>query len=303
MGWLFNLLQPCNLSIFNFFLSLSLSVCIFLYLFLTVQLIDVNGLLQPGRLSNQTAKRRLYRHIEAALATSSKTRQKLAATWRRLSFLWLHLDCLCLPAAWLLVEFAGACQPQTPPTPQNQSGMEKLRTFHTPIGDKPARRLALPLEPHCYAHIFNLLNDICLERRAQCIYPCVYVCIYLYLPRYICASGPKASIFNFISVARPQRAPLCLFHYLFFQFAFAGFVFWLQHSAFSGSWFAHLNFKWLLIFSRIFSFLFSVFFFLVFALLYFSFFFWLSCAYRWSILWHSKQTVSPAIGLPVGIYK
>lgn len=39
----------------------------------------------------------------AALATSSKTRQKLAATWRRLSFLWLHLDCLCLPVELLVI--------------------------------------------------------------------------------------------------------------------------------------------------------------------------------------------------------
>lgn len=160
---------------------------------------------------------------------------------------------LALPAGGV------ACQPQTPPTPQNQSGMEKQRTFHTPIGDAPSQKTPpdptrSPTvcvdanRPHFQFikwHLFGALGSMDVST------------IYLYLPRYICAYGPKASIFNFISVARPQ-SPTLVFHYLFFQFAFAGFVFWLQHSAFSGSWFAHLNFKWLLIFSRICSFLFSV---------------------------------------------
>lgn len=46
---------------------------------------------------------------------------------------------------------------------------------------------------------------------------------------------------------------------------------------------------------------FSHFFILIFGLLLFFSLFWLSCAYRWPILWHSKQTVSQAIGLPAGI--
>lgn len=45
----------------------------------------------------------------------------------------------------------------------------------------------------------------------------------------------------------------------------------------------------------------SHFFILIFGLLLFFSLFWLSCAYRWPILWHSKQTVRQAIGLPAGI--
>lgn len=101
--WMLNLLQPCNLLIFQFSpLSLSFFLCpsVFLYLFRTAQLIDVNGLLKPGRLSNQTAKRRLYRHrhIEAALATSSKRRVK---SCRQSGGVCLSCGCIWIAFAWL----------------------------------------------------------------------------------------------------------------------------------------------------------------------------------------------------------
>lgn len=108
-------------------------------LYLTVKLIDVNGLLlQPGRLSNQTAKRRLYRHIEAyrlpllplaacRFGNFIKDASKVGGNLAAFVFLVAAFG-LPLPAGGV------ACQPQTPPTPQNQSGMEKQRTFHTPTG-------------------------------------------------------------------------------------------------------------------------------------------------------------------------
>jgi len=95
--------------------------------------------------------------------------------------------------------------PLKPPTPQNQSGigMNRLRQQPPPsVRFSPA--------------FFNLLNDICIPFSPRFLYT--------HPPKW-CAAGPKASIFNFISMEGITYCLSGFFHYLFSQFAFAGFGF------------------------------------------------------------------------------
>lgn len=187
-----------------------------------------------------------------------------------------------------------ACQPQTPPTPQNQSGMEKQRTFHTPIGDAPSPKLHATRAAHQQsvlrrtAHISNLLNDICLERWAQWIrllYTCICLDIFAPMaPKHqflisLAWRGPRAPLWFFIICFSNLHLPVLCFGYSTRHFPVHGLPIWILNDYWFFPAFFHSYFRFPSFFSL----------------------YWLSSAYRWPILWHSKQTVSQAIGLPAGI--
>lgn len=105
-----NLLEPCAALASNFQCIAIYQFSIFPCLYLTVQLIDVNGLLlQPGRLSNQTAKRRLYRHIEAyrlpllplvaCCLPLWQLHQRRVKSWRQLGGVCLSCGCIWIAFA------------------------------------------------------------------------------------------------------------------------------------------------------------------------------------------------------------
>lgn len=167
------------------------------------QLIDVNGLQQtrkieqPDRktasLSSSSICISIYLSIYidiVGLATSSKTRQTGGVC----------LSCGCI-------------------------GFSLSRKINQPwqssalFTQSPTLGWAMcGMPPWHAAHISNLLNDICFVFRLDILV------VYIFVPL-----APKHQFL--ISLAcRGPWAPLFVFHYLFFQFAFAGFVFWLQHS-------------------------------------------------------------------------
>lgn len=207
-----NLLEPCAALASNFQCIVIYQFSIFPCLYLTVQLIDVNGLLQPGRLSNQTAKRRLYRHIEAYRLPLWQLHQRRVKSWRQLGGVCLSCGCI-----WIAFACWWSCLSATDAANAAKS-IRHGKAAHFP---HPHRRCPFsfrtPPDPtrsptECVlrrtAHISNLLNDICLERWAQWIcllYTCICICLDIFAPM-----APKHQFL--ISLAwRGPRAPLWFF--------------------------------------------------------------------------------------------
>lgn len=156
-----------------------------------------------------------------------------------------------------------AWQPQTPPTPQNQSGMEKQRTFHTPIGDAPSPKLHPTRAAHQQsvlrrtAHIFNLLNDICLERWAQWIrllYTCICLDIFAPMaPKHqflisLAWRGPRAPLWFFIICFSNLHLPVLCFGYSTRHFPVHGLPIWILNDYWFFPHFFILIFGFLLFF-------------------------------------------------------